>query len=290
LKEVIRNEIFKMIKFNFKTILLATSLLGFARLGTCQQATQNLFKNQPIIIAHRGNHVQFPENSLAAIKSAVEIGADYVEIDLRTTRDNQLILMHDARVNRMTNGKGLVKDLSLTQIRNLQLKGGTDSSALVVPTFQEVLRYCKGKIKIYLDFKEADVLQTIQEIITEDMAKDIVVYLNSQDQIKIWKSAAPEIPVMLSMPENITDLKQVEEFLKKYPADILDGDWSNYSMAMIQFCKKLKIPVWVDIQSSKENDYYWTKITAMGFDGLQTDHPEALIRFLRNQKFQKINN
>ena len=73
------------------------------------------------ISCHRGDHTHAPENTLKAYENAIKAGADYVEIDLRTTVDSQLVIMHDATANRMTNGTGLIKDMrydSLSLLRS----------------------------------------------------------------------------------------------------------------------------------------------------------------------------
>jgi glycerophosphoryl diester phosphodiesterase len=85
------------------------------------------------VIAHRGEHIHNPENSLSAIRAAIELKADYVELDVRTTIDGRLVLMHDATVDRTTNGKGLVARMAFDQIRALKL--GKEQ----VPTFEERL-------------------------------------------------------------------------------------------------------------------------------------------------------
>src|SRR4051794_26964468 len=72
-----------------------------------------LVKNGFVVISHRGNHVSVPENTLASLEAAIASGADYAEIDLRTTKDGFLVLSHDASVDRMTDGKGNVKDFRL---------------------------------------------------------------------------------------------------------------------------------------------------------------------------------
>lgn len=68
------------------------------------------------VVSHRGDHTHAPENTLAAYANAIEAGADYVEIDLRTTADSQLVIMHDGSVNRMTNDSGPVKDMSWAKL------------------------------------------------------------------------------------------------------------------------------------------------------------------------------
>src|SRR5882724_10476733 len=74
-----------------------------------------------IVVAHRGDHVDVPENTLAAYEKAIQHGADFTEIDLRTTKDGELVIMHDASVDRMTNGKGNIKDLTYEQLRQLKV-------------------------------------------------------------------------------------------------------------------------------------------------------------------------
>jgi glycerophosphoryl diester phosphodiesterase len=276
-----RTRFFRMRDLPLKSFLIST-LVAIITISHGQQIVPPLRGHKPVIIAHRGNHEYFPENSLAAIRSAAEIGADYVEIDLRTTRDQQLVLMHDPSVNRTTNGQGLIRKLTLNQLQSLRLTDSSDTTAFSIPTFREVLSYCRGKIKIYLDFKEADVLQTIREIEEEDMTGNIVVYLNDPTEIKKWKSLAPTIPIMLSLPEKSNSLNALIDFRKEFPADILDGHWSNYNTDMIQYCKEQNIPIWVDVQSPRENKAYWQPILLLGFDGLQTDHPEQLIRLIKN--------
>lgn len=71
--------------------------------------------------AHRGEHLRHPENSLPAIQAAIDAGMDYVELDVRTSSDGYLVLMHDPTVDRMTNGKGAIKDMTLAEIRQLDL-------------------------------------------------------------------------------------------------------------------------------------------------------------------------
>jgi len=103
------------------------------------------------VIAHRGDHVHHAENSIAAIESAAAAGADYAELDVRTTKDGKLVLMHDKTVDRTTDGHGAVKEMTAEEIAHLTFKdyGGS------VPTFDEALNAAKGKIQIYLDWKDA---------------------------------------------------------------------------------------------------------------------------------------
>src|SRR5580658_7077215 len=80
-------------------------------------------KHPIAVIAHRAGRNGTPENTLSAIRNAIELGVDYVELDIRATKDGQLVIMHDGTVDRTTNGKGAVKDLDLDTIRTLDAGG-----------------------------------------------------------------------------------------------------------------------------------------------------------------------
>ena len=98
-------------------------LILFAQRGeTIRKAFLDPKSDQVLVVAHRGNWRSAPENSVAAIDSAIQMGVDIVEIDIHKTKDGQLILMHDDRVDRTTNGKGLIKDYTLAEIKKLKLK------------------------------------------------------------------------------------------------------------------------------------------------------------------------
>ena len=227
------------------------------------------------IIAHRADHVQAPENSLAAIDSAIVHGADYVELDLRTSADSQLFIMHDASINRTTNGMGDLSKLSSTLLDTVHLK----NSLQTVPRFDSCLQHCRGKIYIYLDFKNAAVQQTLAMLEKYDCNKSVLVYINHPDQYTAWRKHAPNIPLIISLPDSIKTAPQLISFCRQYPAEVLDGDFSSYSTAMVAAAGRLGIKVWPDIQGPAENNN-WPAALLKGFGGLQTDHPTALAEWL----------
>ena len=101
-----------------------------------------------IVTSHRGAGFLEPENTLRAIRRAIALGADQVEIDVQLTRDGRLVLMHDATVDRTTNGTGAVADLTLDEIRQLDAGQGEQ-----VPTLDEVLTLTDGKITPQIELK-----------------------------------------------------------------------------------------------------------------------------------------
>jgi glycerophosphoryl diester phosphodiesterase len=238
-------------------------------------------QHQLVIIAHRGSHINVPENTLAAYEAAIKEGADYVEIDLRTTKDGHLVIMHDESVAKMTGKKGLIKDLSYSEIKDLKIKPANekDTTTYRIPDFASVLNLCKGRINIYLDFKDADVAKTYKLIKDAGMQNNVVVYLNKEEQYGQWKKWAPHIPLMASLPENTSNL-QLNSFLDKVHLNVVDN---AYSADEIGLMHKRKIAVWLDVQSKDEGPAKWEQALKRGADGLQTDHPEKLIKYLESR-------
>jgi glycerophosphoryl diester phosphodiesterase len=254
--------------------------------GIFAQFKQNLIlpkaKNRIIVIAHRGDHTRAPENSIPAIKNAIKDGADYVEIDLRTTADGRLVIMHDATVNRMTNGIGKISQMNYDSLRALKLfnKNIPNSDTLTIPNFEEILSVCKNKINIYLDFKDANVEQVYSEILKAKMQNQIVVYINTPQQFIAWRKTAPNIPLILSLNTKIKDSISMANYIKRIDIDILDGNWDEYTIETVRSAFVNGVPVWADMQSNQEDEIYWQKGLSLGLLGIQTDHPKELIKFL----------
>jgi glycerophosphoryl diester phosphodiesterase len=108
------------------------------------------------IIAHRGSSIDRPENTLASYRRAIEVGATATECDVRTTKDGVLVSLHDADLSRTSNGKGLIGDRTLAELRQLDFGSWFDPKfkGETIPTIQDVLELCRSKIDVMLDLKE----------------------------------------------------------------------------------------------------------------------------------------
>lgn len=266
-----------------KSLLIAfISGLTFTASGQQRSAPLPAVKNKFIVIAHRGSHLVKPENTIAAIEDAIKLGADYVEIDVRTTKDGHIILSHNETVDAQTNGKGRVNDLTLAEISSLTVTG-KDGKTYGIPEFKAALKVCKGKINIYLDFKDADVLQAYQEIITAGMEKNILVYLSRTDQYAAWRKIAPKMPLMGSLPEAVKTKEDLKVFCKGMRLNAIDNSPDH---ALLPAFKDLGISIFLDAQSKTESPDSWKPLLDKGVQGLQTDHPEALIIFLKRNKIR----
>lgn len=155
---------------------------------------------QTLVSAHRGESRHAPENTIPAIMLAIENEADYVEIDVRLTKDGQVILMHDADTKRTTDKKLIVKDSTYDEL--LTLDAGSwfapEYAGTRIPTLEEVIELCKGKIMLNIELKPADNsgnLETaVAKLITDnDMENQCIITSFNQRSIMTIKNENPDI-------------------------------------------------------------------------------------------------
>ncbi len=106
----------------------------------------------PLVVAHRGASHDQPENTLAAFEAAIVAGADAVEFDVRMSRDGHAMVMHDASVHRTTGREGLVRDLTLAELKQLRI-GSSSSEPAEIPTLAETLALLSGRVAVDVEIK-----------------------------------------------------------------------------------------------------------------------------------------
>ena len=143
--------------------------------------------NQVIVVSHRGDWRNAPENSLQAIQNCIDLGVDMVEIDIRETKDGHLVLMHDKTIDRTTTGKGLINEWTLDSLRTLRLVDGLGvTTQHVIPTLKEALELSKNKILVNLD-KSYSIFDKCFDIIKETDTQNQVVIKGSKQLSQVKK-------------------------------------------------------------------------------------------------------
>ena len=113
---------------------------------------QNSESNNVLVAAHRGDWRNAPENSVQALENCINMGVDIVEIDLKKSNDNILILMHDKTIDRTTNGKGRPEDFTLDSLKRFSLRRDYGiATKHKIPTFEEFMLVAKGRMFICID-------------------------------------------------------------------------------------------------------------------------------------------
>lgn len=146
-----------------RTLILGLSIMMAAACSQKEQYANRAEKilaeiNDPnsdyiVVISHRGDWRNYPENSIPAIESVIRMGVDMMELDVKMTKDSVLVLMHDKTVNRMTNGKGLVSDYTYDSLSTLRMRRAHNvvTDTIKVPTLREALLCCKDRILVNVD-------------------------------------------------------------------------------------------------------------------------------------------
>jgi glycerophosphoryl diester phosphodiesterase len=248
-----------MTRFRVATLLLA---------ATCAAQERRI-----AVIAHRGEHLSHTENTLAAFQAAIDLGADYFELDVRTTKDGKLILMHDGTVDRTTEGKGEVANMTFDEIRALEVRGGGR-----VPTFNEALSLAEGRIGVYVDCKRISPRDLVEALERHHMLEHSVIY-GGWDFLKQVSGLQTAARVM---PEagDPNHLKQI--FAEGHPPAIaFDArDFSGENIAIVKGAKAL---IYVDRLGANDNPAAWEDAIRRGADGIQTDQPGELVKLLKRQ-------
>jgi len=149
------------------------------------------------IIAHRGCSAKAPENTLASIRSAFDTGATAVEVDVRLTSDGQLILLHDATLDRTTSGQGQAREHTLQEIRKLDAGSwfAPEFRNEPIPLLSEALEVCRGKIDLMLDLQEQDPFlsaEVVRLVHKHGDPRRTLLGVRSLDQAKWFRAKLPQ--------------------------------------------------------------------------------------------------
>lgn len=258
--------------------------------------------NQVIVVSHRGDWRNAPENSLQAIQNCIDLGVDMVEIDIRETKDGQLVLMHDKTIDRTTNGKGLINEWTLDSLKTLRLIDGLGvETQHKIPTLKEALEISKDKILVNLD-KSYEIFDKCFDVIKETGTQDQVIIKGSKQLFEVKKEFENYLDKVHFMPiislPNADAETIVEAYLSSDELPIaFEFTVANDTTKFINQFKKIRergASVWVNALWPQHNAghddekavfdssiYDW--FIKNNIDIIQTDRPALLLKYLRSK-------
>ena len=182
----------------FFIILMAIVLIPVINLSSCK--TVNIRRQSIKLIGHRGAGGISPENTLTAIDSGLAEGADFIEIDIRQTKDGEIVVMHDEKVDRTTDGTGKVQDLTLKQIKSFTITAfSNQDSQLKVPLLQEVLvKFKRLNTRLIIEIKNPEdypgiVERLIAILKKEKDTKNLLVFSFDKESVAKVKAQLPQV-------------------------------------------------------------------------------------------------
>jgi glycerophosphoryl diester phosphodiesterase len=251
------------------------------------------------VVAHRGDWRNAPENSLQAVERAIALGVDIVEIDIRMTYDSVLVLMHDASIDRTTNGRGQISDYTLSQLRRFYLKDALGTTLTqTIPTLEEVMTVCKNRVLVNVD-KAGDYMDKVQQILKVTGTERQVIYKGEKPYQHIRAQYGDLLDRIIYMPMILGPVDRLDEyiddFLIHYRPLAFEISYRSLDMPVFAQIGKLKSAgcrVWTnslwpsnnaghnDERAVYEPDQTWGWLVAQGTNIIQTDRPKELIEYL----------
>lgn len=242
---------------------------------------------RPLVVAHRGASGVAPENTMAAFERAVEMGADMIELDVHATKDGQIVVIHDAVLNRTTTGnaRGSVVWFTLDELNTLDAGSwkGTEFAGEKIPTLQEVLSAFKGRTKVLIEIKAKNIEDKIVEIIRETGTEDdVVIQSFDAEAVRRCRDLLPEVPagVLFSAPLLFGRSSFGEKVISAaldVNADFVAVGFGAATPELVSMAREngLGVFVWT-VNRAKD----MTSMIEVGVDGIITNHPDVLIGLL----------
>jgi glycerophosphoryl diester phosphodiesterase len=219
-------------------------------------------------IGHRGARAYEPENTLRSFKKALEIGVNAVELDVRKTRDNQLVVIHDADVKRTTDGKGLVSDLTVKEIKEFTAEKGEK-----IPTLKEALDFLDKKVKILIESKEEGVDEKVLSLVREGgLQKNVVIVSFSEEALRKVRKLDKEVETGLIYVKHKNPVKAALDIEASYLLPLYR--FTHSSNVQKAHENGLKVIVWT-VNKPEEVAEYAKK----GVDGIASDRPDILTKY-----------
>ncbi len=239
---------------------------------------------QVVVISHRGEHLHHPENTLPAYQAAIDAGADYFELDVRTTSDGKLVLSHDGSVARRTNGKGDIAKMTFEEVRALDagIKSGPQFAGTKIPTFDEALDLARDKIGVYVDVKQCSAQDLVTHIEQHGMADHVVIYTG----LSMGKQIQQLNPKLKVMPEAGT-ADNARHLIERLHPQVMAFEEGDFKPDIIRVAKEANVQIYVDRLGAADNPAVWQAAIDAGADGIQTDHPAELVKYLREKGYRK---
>jgi glycerophosphoryl diester phosphodiesterase len=245
-----------------------------------------------MVAAHRASHKMYVENSVAAIRHAIEIGVDIIELDVKVTKDSVVVLNHDGKIDRTTNGTGDPEKYTWAELQQfrLEMPDGTLTNEKLA-TFEEALLLAKGKALIDIDIKTGNLKPVVDVIKKTGTQNQVFFFDNDYDALKEVLTLLPEA---ILMPRAYS-YEMADSALRVFAPEVVHIDESFYTQELTGLLKKKDARIWINalgeqdelIRSGKSEEAL-ANLLKSGANIIQTDEPEKLIGILKKKGLRKL--
>lgn len=227
------------------------------------------------IVAHRGASAERPENTLPAFELAIEQGADVIECDVRRTADGHLVVLYDETLDRTTDGRGLLRERTLDQVRALDAGGGAR-----VPLLEEVLELARGRARVNVDLKEPDLPEDAVATVRRFDMLDQVTFISFLPEV--WDAIdrlSPDSPVvhLVRSAAALAGIAMGEAGTQSVAA----GVGMPYALVGEEIVDRMHRHGYGVFAWTVDDEAEMRRLIACGVNGIVTNRPAALVEVLR---------
>lgn len=264
------------------------------------QEFNQFFKEQkyPLISAHRGGgDVNFPENAIETFERTIAFGPSIIETDISMTKDSVLILMHDDRLDRTTNGKGKISNITYEELQSFRLKDFKNNiTDFKVPTLEEALKWGKNKVIFTLDIKRGVPYEKVIDAIKNTHSENnVIVITYNANQARAFHRL--DSSIWLSVSANSKeDILRLEEYSVSIDRILAFVGTSQPNSQTISYMNSKNIPIIIgtmgnlDKQAKTRGDKLYYDLFSKGIRVISTDRPkQALEQAIKYAKDNNIN-
>ena len=234
-----------------------------------------------LFIGHRGTRTDLDENTIAAFKTAIKSGANYLEFDVRSTKDGKIVILHDKFLNRTTTGLGLLKNFNYEVVSKIR----TRNNSLKIPLLTDVLLELKGKVKFMIDLKEEGIEKVVLKLIQEHSLLENSIFSGRLlQELKTIKNNYPNTATCYNITKSIDFT--LDDFMNltiqnkiNFKPDLISLKSTLITQSFIDFCKKTKIlPLAWDFILFKDSLYQIKSLIKMGIEGILFDRHKNITK------------
>lgn len=254
------------------------------------QSEKNIF-----VAAHRGWMAKYPENTMDAFRAALELGVDQLETDVRITKDGHLVLIHDSKVDRTTNGSGRVREMTLKELRALDAGGGRE-----IPTFAEFMELVKDHPTITLDLELKEyplpgweevsysVCDRVLKIVDDYGFTDRAVINSGNGKLNeyVFRKYGRKYRQHTYYPVDSLGPYEIDPYSYAYCACIGGvKDGKTTAREVREFCRTTGVRAWAGRYAKDEASIDFA--VEMGVELITCDNPDEVLEILRRKNLHK---
>ena len=235
-------------------------------------------------VCHKGANEYAPENTYAAAQLCIDWGMDFVEIDVITSKDGVLYIMHGPTIDETTNGTGRIDELTSAEIDRLDAGSwfAPEFAHEKVPRLEPFLRWIKGKAKVFLDVKAASHQQLIDPIYDVGLENNCFFWSGSDE----WALKLRQLDENLQLKINASNVEDVIEAHERYRANIVEVGLNNMSQELFDICRELGIKIMIYHQEKDPEAF--REVIRWGVDMINLNHGDVFAEVAREFGEQQL--